>query len=57
VPDQLVRKLNPLALRENLHQVLLDFFWILVLRELQATRKTLHMGIDDNSAWNSERGA
>src|SRR6266481_4125685 len=36
VPDQLVRKLDPLFLRNDLHQVLFDLLWIFISRQVQA---------------------
>jgi len=53
VPDQLVRKLYPSVLRNDLDEVLLDLFWILMGSEFEAIGEALDMRIHDHSAGNS----
>src|ERR1700688_1358522 len=54
MPDQLMRKNDPLVPRNNLHEVLLDFLGIRVACEVQPRGEALHMSIDDDSRGNPE---
>src|SRR5260370_4585309 len=50
MPDQLVRELNPFFFGNDTYQVLLDFFGIFVLGEIEAAREANHMGVDHDAA-------
>src|SRR5215813_13821111 len=45
MPDYAVREVNPLITGQHLHQVLLDGFRIIVLRQFQAPRDAVDMSI------------
>jgi hypothetical protein len=49
VVNDLVRKVGPLLLWYHLHQVLLDPDGVVIIRELKATRDSVHMGVDDHA--------
>src|SRR5712692_4595743 len=55
VPDQLMRKLDPPVFRDHLHQVQLNFLGVLVARQIQPVRQTLHVRIDHDSTGDSKR--
>lgn len=57
VPDQLVRKIDPRFLGDGLHQILLDFWWVIVAGEVEAARDAAHVGIDDDAKGKSVAGA
>ena len=48
---------NPAILRDDLHQVLLDLFRRVLLRELQPVRDAKHVRIDDDAARDAKGGA
>src|SRR5437879_10453641 len=50
VPDQLVRELNPLFPRDNLHQILLHLFRILIARQIQPLRESQDVRIHHDPA-------
>src|SRR6266852_7424835 len=50
MPDQLVRELNPFFFGNDTYQVLLDFFGIFVLGEIEAAREANHVGVDHDAA-------
>src|SRR5260370_39645843 len=54
MPDQLVRELNPFFLGNDTYQVLLDFFGIFVLGEIEAAREANHMGVDHDTPSETE---
>jgi len=49
VPDQPVAPVRPVLTRDELHQILFDFFRIGLAREPQPMRKSDYMSINDNS--------
>ncbi len=53
MPNQLVGKLDPLVLRQNIHQILLDLLGFFLLCEFQPPCESQHMGIDHNATRNS----
>src|SRR6516164_8140255 len=53
VPDQLVRKLDPLVLWNNGHQILLDFLGIVVASQIQPLREPHYMRIHHDPARDS----
>src|SRR5271168_2445442 len=57
MPDQLMRELDPLFLRQNGHQVLLNFFRILLARQIQPVGQPDHVRIHHYSARDSVRRA
>src|ERR1700732_3793314 len=57
MPDELVGKLNPFFFRNDAHEVLLYFFGIFVLREIEAAREANHVGIDHDAARDAIGGA
>src|SRR5579859_7528976 len=48
VPDEQVRKASPVAARDELHQVALDFDGILLSRQAEPLRETAHVRVDDD---------
>src|SRR2546425_8870021 len=57
VPDDLMREENPLLSRNDLHQVLLDLLWIVVLRQFQSSRDAMDVGVHDQTFGLAEPGA
>ncbi len=55
--NNLVREENPSIARNNLHQVPLDCYRIVVLRQIEPTADALHVGIDHHAGGNSVGGA
>src|SRR5579864_850775 len=55
VPDQLVRKENPPVRGNNLHQVLLDFLWVRIPRQIQPLRKPLHVRVHNHAGRDAKR--
>ncbi|MCU1296596.1 MAG: hypothetical protein JWO91_874, partial [Acidobacteriaceae bacterium] len=49
MPDGLMRKQDPLALRNDPHQILLDVFGIVVLRQFESAGDSVNMRIDYNA--------
>src|SRR5690349_8861447 len=48
VPDDLVGEQSPLFPWNDLHQILLDPFWIVVARKFQAAADAVDVGIDNH---------
>ena len=57
VPDELVGEDDPFVLWDHGHQVMLDFFGVLVSRQIQALRKPHDMRVNHDAAGDSEGGA
>ena len=49
VPDDLMGKQNPLVLRNDLHQILLDLSSVGLFRKFEASRDAGDVGVDDDS--------
>ena len=49
VQDELVAEVDPVIFRDDLHQILLDFFRLGVEGELEAAREAQHVGVDDDA--------
>ena len=57
VPDQLVREKDPAILRDDAHEVLLDFLGIGVAGEVEAGGEALDVGVHDHAGSDAERRA
>ena len=57
VPDQLVREDDPFVLRDHEGQVLFDFLWVFVAGEVQAIRKALDVGVNDDATGDAVGGS
>ena len=51
--DDLVREENPAFFRNDLHQILFDFDWIIVFSEIETTGYSVHVCINNNAGSNS----
>src|ERR1700691_2594643 len=49
VPDDLVRKENPLVAGDNTRQVLLNFLRVIVRGQLEAPRDAVYMSVDNHA--------
>src|ERR1700731_2827906 len=47
MPDNLMGEENPLLARDDAHQVLLDFLWIIVRGEFETARDAVYMSVDN----------
>src|ERR1700722_1504325 len=56
VPDDLVREADPVFLRNDIHQVVLDFFGVFVFGKVEAIGNADDVGIDHYAGRNAERG-
>ena len=48
MPNELMRKEDPAVLRNDFHQIGFDFLGVCIFRQIQATRNTLHVRIDND---------
>ena len=55
MPDEHVTEVDPMLFRDEILQIELDLFGIILLRETNPLRKPTHMSINDDTGWNSER--
>src|SRR5580704_14670244 len=49
VPDDLVGKEDPLVARDNAHQILLNFLWVVIGCEFEAPRDAVYMSVDNHA--------
>lgn len=57
VMDEFVGELDPAVLRDDVHEVLLDFDGVGVGGELEAAREAEHVGVDDDAGGDAVPGA
>src|SRR5450759_2566308 len=55
VPDEPVAEQRPLLARHELHQLLLDFFRVRFLRQMETVRESLDVRVHDNADVDAER--